>query len=324
MVLCGSIITMKDKFGRDVYYLRLSVTDKCNLRCVYCMPEEGIKKLRHEDVMSVEEIEEIVQAFASCGISKVRLTGGEPLVRRGIIEICKRVASTDGINEVCLTTNGLLVPQYAAELKAAGVNRLNFSLDSLDRVTYNDITRFDALDGALAGINAALETGFDAIKVNAVLIGGVNDNEILELLELTRKHKINIRFIELMPIGECADWAQSRFISAQYVLQVAPELRETGTDGVTKLYKLPDGLGSVGLISPISSHFCPTCNRIRVTSVGTLKPCLHSGEEINLRGLHGAELEGVIRDAILGKPRKHEIDDGEHSAALRNMNEIGG
>jgi len=288
------------------------------------MPEEGIKKLRHEDIMSVEEISEIVRAFAACGISKVRITGGEPLVRRGIIEICKRVVNTEGIKEVCLTTNGLLVPRFAKELKDAGVNRLNFSLDSLDRVTYNDITRFDALDGALAGIYAALDTGFDAIKINAVLIGGLNDNEIRDLLELTRKHNVNVRFIELMPVGECSGWAKGRFICTQCVLQVAPELREVGTDGVTKVYKLPGGFGTIGLISPISSHFCPSCNRIRVTSDGTLKLCLHSAEEINLRGLHGSELEDVIRNAIYKKPGKHMLDAGAHSAAARNMNEIGG
>jgi len=288
------------------------------------MPEAGIKKLRHEDVMTVEEITEIVQASAACGITKVRITGGEPLVRRGIMEICKRVAETDGINEVCLTTNGILVPQFAKQLKDAGVNRLNFSLDSLDHVTYNKITRFNALDDALAGVKAALETGFDAIKINAVLIGGVNDGEILDLLELTRRYNINVRFIEIMPVGECADWAKSRFISSLCVLRLAPDLYETGTDGVTKLYKLPGGLGTVGLISPISSHFCPTCNRIRVTSDGTLKPCLHSAEEINLRGLHGPELERVIRSAIYEKPRKHELDSGAKSAAIRNMNKIGG
>jgi len=315
---------MKDKFGRDIHYLRLSVTDKCNLRCIYCMPEAGVKKLRHEDVMSVEEIAGIVQATAACGITKVRITGGEPLVRRGIIDICKRVAGTEGISEVCLTTNGILLPQFAKELKSAGVNRLNISLDSLDRVTYNEITRCDSLNDALAGLNTALETGFDAIKVNAVLIGDVNSDEILNLLELTRKYKVNVRFIELMPIGECADWAGSRFISAQRILQLVPELREIGTDGVSKLYVLPGGSGTVGLISPISSHFCPTCNRIRITAEGKLKPCLHSLEEIDLRGLHGAELESTIRDAIFEKPRKHQLDEGEFSAAARNMNEIGG
>ena len=315
---------MKDNFGRDIYYLRLSVTDKCNLRCIYCMPESGVRKLKHEDVMTVEEIAEIVQAFAACGITKVRVTGGEPLVRRGIIDICKMISSTAGIDEVCLTTNGILVPQYAKELKAAGINRLNFSLDSLDRVTYNEITRFDMLDDALTGIYAAIDAGFDALKVNAVLIGGVNDKDISELLELTRKFNIYIRFIEIMPIGECAGWSKNRFISAQHVLKIAPELYETGMDGVSKQYKMPGGLGVVGLISPISSHFCPTCNRVRVTADGILKPCLHSAEEINLRGLRGAVLEDTIRKAIIEKPRKHELDGGAQSAAARNMNAIGG
>ena len=315
---------MKDNFGRDIYYLRLSVTDKCNLRCIYCMPETGVTKLRHEDVLTVEEISEIVRASATCGITKVRVTGGEPLVRRGIVEICRQISQIEGIREVCLTTNAILVPQFADQLKSAGVNRLNISLDSLDHVTYNKITRSDTLDSALTGINVALEAGFDEIKINAVLIGGVNDSEILNILELTRKHKVNVRFIELMPIGECADWAASRLISAQCVLELAPELREIGTDGVTKLFMLPGGLGSVGLICPISSHFCPTCNRIRVTADGILKPCLHSAEEINLRGLHGVELENVFRRAILEKPRKHELDEGEFSASARNMNAIGG
>jgi len=288
------------------------------------MPETGVKKLKHEDVLAVEEIAEIVRATAACGITKVRVTGGEPLVRRGIVEICDKISNTKGIREVCLTTNGLLLPQFAKELKNAGVNRLNISLDSLDRITYNEITRSDLLDEALTGVFTALETGFDAIKINAVLIGGVNDNDILKLLELTKKYKVDVRFIEIMPIGECANWAESRFISAQCILQSAPELYEVGTDGVSKKYKLPGGLGSVGLISPISSHFCPTCNRIRVTADGVLKPCLHSAEEINLRGLHGKDLENAVRKAIYEKPRKHELDSGEVSAAARNMNAIGG
>ena len=315
---------MKDNFNRDIHYLRLSVTDKCNLRCIYCMPEAGVAKLRHEDILSIEEIAEIVQATAACGVTKVRITGGEPLVRRGIIDLCRKVARADGIREVCLTSNGILLPQFVDELKSAGVNRLNISLDSLDRDTYKKITRSDSLDDALVGIQAALETGFDAIKINAVLIGGINDNEILGLLKMTRKYNVDVRFIELMPVGECANWASSRFCSAQSILQLAPELREIGTDGVSKTYILPGGLGSVGLISPISSHFCPTCNKIRITSEGKLKPCLHTSEEINLRGLHGAELEETIRNAIYKKPRKHVLDEGEPSAAARNMNEIGG
>ena len=315
---------MRDCFGRDIYYLRLSVTDLCNLRCIYCMPEHGVEKQRHEDILSIEEIAEIVRASAACGISKVRVTGGEPLVRRGIIDICRRISRTPGIRELCMTTNGILLPEYAADIKAAGVKRLNISLDSIDPDTYKKITRTGTLESALNGVNVALDTGFDTVKINAVLIGGVNDGEILSLLDLTRKFNVNVRFIEVMPIGECADWAETRFLSTSHVLELAPELRDIGVDGVAKLYMLPGGLGTVGLISPISSHFCPTCNRIRIASDGKLKPCLHSSDEINLRGLSGAALENAIRSAISGKPQKHRLDLGEISASARNMNAIGG
>jgi cyclic pyranopterin phosphate synthase len=205
------------------------------------MPEGGVEKRRREDVMSIEEIAEIVRAAAECGITKVRVTGGEPLVRCGIIDICRRISAVPNIRELCLTTNGILLPEFADELKAAGVSRLNISLDSLDAETYKKITRTGTLESALEGVRAALETGFDAVKINAVLIGGVNDGEILELLEQTRRHKVNVRFIEVMPIGECADWAEGRFISSSHVLELAPELRDIGADGVAKLYKLPGG-----------------------------------------------------------------------------------
>ena len=315
---------MKDYFGRDIYYLRMSVTDLCNLRCIYCMPEHGVEKQRHEDILSIEEIAEIVRAAAACGITKVRVTGGEPLVRKGIVDICQRISRTPGIRELCMTTNGILLPKYAADIKAAGVQRLNISLDSIDPETYIKITRTGTLESALEGIKAALDTGFDSVKLNAVLIGGVNDGEIISLLDLTRRFNVNVRFIEVMPIGECADWAETRFLSTAYVLKLAPELRDVGVDGVAKLYKLPGGLGTVGLISPVSSHFCPTCNRIRIAADGKLKPCLHSADEINLRGLSGAPLEKAIRSAIFGKPQKHRLDMGEISASARNMNAIGG
>ena len=315
---------MKDSFGREIYYLRLSVTELCNLRCIYCMPESGVVKKRHEDILSVEEIADIVRVAAACGITKVRVTGGEPLVRRGIIDICKSITAVNGIKELCITTNGILLPEYAAELKAAGVKRLNISLDSLDPKTYSEITRVGTLDSAMKGIKTALETGFDAVKINAVLIGGGNDGEIPEMIDLTRRFKVNVRFIEVMPIGESADWAKDRFISASRVLEIAPELSDVGADGVAKLYKLPDGQGTVGLIHPISSHFCPSCNRIRVASDGKLKPCLHSADEIDLRGLSGRQLEDAMRAAISKKPQKHKLDSGEVSASARNMNAIGG
>jgi cyclic pyranopterin phosphate synthase len=315
---------MKDEFGRDIYYLRLSVTDKCNLRCVYCMPEEGIVKRSHDDILSVDEIDEIVRATVELGIRKVRVTGGEPLVRKGIIEICRRISAISEVQELCITTNGILLPKYARELKEAGVKRLNISLDTLDAEKYEQITRIGKLSDVMEGIYTALDTGFENIKINAVLMGGVNDNEILKLLELTKKNSINVRFIELMPIGECADWSMERFISNSKVLEAAPELVDAGTSGVAKLYKLPDAVGTVGLISPISSHFCPTCNRIRITSDGKLKPCLHSAQEVNLRGLHGQELVDTIRSAVHVKPQRHHLDEDKPSESLRNMNSIGG
>ena len=315
---------MKDKFNRDINYLRISVTDLCNLRCVYCMPKSGIAKKTHGDILSIEEIEEITCAAAECGITKVRVTGGEPLVRRGITEICRRIAKTPGIRELCMTTNATLLPQYAVELKAAGVSRLNISLDTLDRACYKEITRNGTLDDALGGIEAAFAAGFESLKINAVLMGGVNEGDIKGLVALTKRRGVSVRFIELMPIGECERWSRERFIGSAIVPKMVPELTETGAEGVATLYRLPDGQGTVGLISPISSHFCKTCNRIRITSDGRLKPCLHSEAEINLRGLHGEALKNTIAEAILNKPRMHLLGVEETSRSARNMNAIGG
>ena len=319
---------MKDPFGREITYLRISVTDLCNLRCVYCMPAEGVAKLSHKDILSVEEIEEIARAAAELGITKIRVTGGEPLVRKGIIEICRRISSAPGISEVCLTTNGTLLPQFAPQLRAAGIKRLNISLDSLDPETYRAITRGGELADALRGIEAARSAGFGAIKINAVLLGGVNDSEIRELAELSRDSNTHVRFIELMPIGatETGIW---RYIPGDAVLSAIPELEPLGTDGVTRLFALPGACGTVGLISPRSRHFCPSCNRIRVTSDGKLKPCLHSPDEIDLRvkcpagALRGGDLKAIISEAVMKKPQGHSLDTGA-SGSLRDMNKIGG
>jgi len=313
---------MKDRFGREITYMRLSITDLCNLRCQYCMPEEGVTKLRHDDILSVEEIAEITAAAAQLGITKVRITGGEPLVRRGVIEICEAVSATPGIRETCLTTNGILIPQYAQSLREAGVKRLNISLDSLNPDTYRSITRGGELSEALAGIDAAIAYGFNPIKVNAVLIGGVNDHDIVSLAALTIQG-IHVRFIELMPIGGTSQWAGERFLNDSAVLSALPQLEPVGVDGVARTYRLPGIPGTVGLISPVSSHFCPSCNRIRVTSDGKLKPCLHSPEELNLRGLHGEELTAAMRSAILDKPQRHHLDSG-YSRSSRSMTSTGG
>ena len=314
---------MKDNYGRDIDYLRISVTDLCNLRCVYCMPAEGVKKLEHSDILSVEEVEEITASAASLGIKKIRLTGGEPLVRRGILGIVERISKVPGIEEVTLTTNGTLLGNYAMDLKKAGLDRINISFDSPDPDNYREITRTGDIGDVLGGLEAAKEAGFTQIKLNTVLIGGVNDGFIKPLVALT-EDGVCVRFIEIMPVGECAGWNKERFVSVSKVLEEEPELEYIGTDGVSNLYRIPGYKGTVGLISPISNHFCPACNKLRVTADGKLKPCLHSGEEIELRGLHGQELTETIRGAILGKPFKHKLGGESVSQATRGMNAIGG
>jgi cyclic pyranopterin phosphate synthase len=288
------------------------------------MPEIGVQKLRHDQILSIEEIEEIACAVAAIGIRKIRLTGGEPLVRKGILEIVRRVASISGIDEIALTTNGILLPAFAAPLKEVGLSRVNISIDSIDFEKYRMITRGGNLEDALRGIRAAVEAGLTPIKLNAVLMGGLNEDHIRPLVEMTKDTDFRVRFIEIMPIGECADWNRERFIGVSSVLDEIPGLRYAGNDGVSKLYRLPGARGSVGLISPISSHFCPTCNKIRVTADGKLKPCLHSAEEIPLRGLSGAALVDAIRVGILGKPQKHHIVGNGKSDSARGMSAIGG
>ena len=300
---------MRDGYGRDIYYLRLSVTDLCNLRCVYCMPARGVEKRRHEDILSIEALEEIALAAGRCGIRKIRLTGGEPLVRRGIVDICARTAAAPGVEEVCMTTNGLLLPGLAADLRRAGLRRVNISLDTLSPERYREVTRIGELDAALAGLRAALDN-FETV--------------IPRMVELSRELPVEVRFIELMPIGECAHWPEGRFIPNTRVLEAVPELEPCGSSGVARLYSLPNAKGRVGLISPLSSHFCPECNRIRITPDGRLKPCLHSAQEIELRGLRGAELDAKLMEGICAKPMRHHLSAVSPSESLRGMSRIGG
>ncbi|MCI7438251.1 MAG: GTP 3',8-cyclase MoaA [Coriobacteriaceae bacterium] len=315
---------MRDEHGRDIRYLRLSVTDRCNCRCVYCMPEDGVPMLSHADILSFEEMRGIVAAAASVGVRKVRLTGGEPLARRGIAELVGMVADVPGIDEVDMTTNATLLAPMAAGLRAAGLTRLNVSLDTLDAARYAAITRRGALADALAGLEAARAAGFANTKINCVLIGGVNDDELRPLAELARDRAITVRFIELMRMGECAGWPKGRFVSADKVLSAVPELEPVGGQGVSELYHAPGWQGDVGLIRPMTHRFCGSCDRIRVTADGRLKPCLHSAAEISLRGLSGRELVKAMRAGIAAKPRGHRMDAVRASDSLRAMNEIGG
>lgn len=312
-----------DHCQRNINYLRLSVTDLCNYRCRYCMPEAGVEKQPHGYILSVEEIIEIARATVACGVKKIRLTGGEPLVRRGILDICRGLRAIDGLEELCLTTNGSFLPEFAVPLRQAGVDRLNISIDTLRPDRFADITRLGTLSDVWDGIHAAEAAGFPDLKLNAVLIGGFNNDEIGEFVNLTRRHPWEIRFIELMPMGECAEWDKRCFLPGNVVLERCPELEPMESRGVARRYRLPGALGTVGLISPISHDFCSQCSRIRITADGKLKGCLHSREELPLRGLHGQELEDAIRRGILQKPDHHHLSDGG-SDTLRNMNQIGG
>jgi len=314
---------MYDLKGRKIDYLRLSVTDLCSYRCIYCMDEDGVCKRSHREILSIEELYEIGRAAVACGVRKIRLTGGEPLVRRGVLDLCRMLRSLDGLEELTLTTNGAALPQMAADLKTAGVDRLNISLDTLNEETFRTVTRRGELHQTLDGLAGAEAAGFRHTKINTVLLGGINDHEIRNLAELARDREISVRFIELMPLGVCADWPRERFVSADAVLQAVPELERIDTDGVAELYRVPGWAGTVGLIRPMSHCFCDRCNRIRITADGRLKPCLHSDREIPLRGLSGAELEQAIREAVSTKQESHHLTQ-RHSDSRRNMNEIGG
>lgn len=315
---------MKDRYGRTIKYLRLSVTDLCNCRCVYCMGENGVPRLPHSAILSFEEIEEIVRAAVSLGVTKVRLTGGEPLVRRGIDALVRRLRGIEGVEELAMTTNGARLAEYAARLKSAGLDRLNVSLDTLDPEKFRRITRIGELRDTLDGLDAARRAGFERIKLNTVLMGGVNDDEIAEIAALAKDGAFDVRFIELMPIGECTDWDRRRFLPAERVLEYLPKGERVPSDGVAELWRPAGFRGTVGLIRPLSHRFCADCDRIRVTADGCLKPCLHSAREIPLRGKHGEALVRTIAEGMQTKPREHHMADGHASESRRGMNRIGG
>ena len=314
---------MQDSFGRTIQYLRLSVTDLCNYRCIYCMPEEGVCKKSHADMLSIEEMTEIVRAAHQLGISKVRLTGGEPLVRKGIISLCRNIKAIDSGIELGITTNGSFLSTMASELKDAGVDRLNISLDSMNSETFSRITRGGDPRDVLCGIKAAQKAGFDNIKLNTVLLKGINDKELYDFINLTKDHAIHVRFIELMPLGVAKDWDSSRFMTTAAIEGYLHNAELLRINGVARVYRLPDHKGTIGLICPMSNSFCPSCNKIRVTADGRLKPCLHSDQEIDLRGLQGEALTEAIKNGILQKPESHRFGLTGDSTA-RYMNEIGG
>ena len=314
---------MMDQYGRTIDYLRLSVTDLCNYRCRYCMPAEGVEKGPHGSILTVEELVEIGEAAVKLGVRKIRLTGGEPLVRRGILDICRGLRAIPELKELCLTTNGSLLPELAQPLREAGVDRLNISLDTLKPERFQEITRRGTLDEVMKGIRAAEDAGFQNLKLDTVLMGGVNDDEIGDFLALTMEHPWEVRFIELMAMGPCAAWPKERFLPVTEVLRRFPQLEKIRPNGVARRYRLPGAVGTAGLIAPVSYEFCGDCRRIRVTADGRLKGCLHSREEIPLRGLHGDALTAAIQQGILQKPKGHHLT--EHASDTpRTMNQIGG
>jgi len=318
---------MKDSFGRKIDYLRISVTDLCNLRCKYCMPENGVCKKPHEDILSFEEITDIVRAACELGVKKVRLTGGEPLVRRGIVSLVGMIKDVSPDIDLNMTTNAVLLDRYAYDLKNAGLNRVNISLDTLNAEKYKQITRGGNIEDAFRGIEAAKKAGLNPIKINAVLINGFNDDEINDFIGLTIDEDVEVRFIELMPFGANAqEYSDDRFLSNKTVLERAPKLERIGEDesSVCMSYRLSGAKGKVGLISPHSNKFCDRCNRIRITSDAKIKPCLHSNDEIDIREQrqNGISYQEIFRMAILGKPDMHKFEDNVYTS--RAMNRIGG
>lgn len=326
---------MKDRFQRQINYLRISVTDRCNLRCIYCMPPGGVKSVPHDEILSIEEIAEVVAAGVPLGIRKVRLTGGEPLVRRGILALVEKLRAIPEIDDVALTTNAILLEKMAAGLKAAGVNRVNISLDTLKPARFQWVTRGGSLDQVWRGINAALETGLQPVKINTVAIRGFNDDELVDLARLTLDHPLHVRFIELMPIGTSGGWAGGRYIPTGEVQELIAgalgnlvDEKKVQGNGPARYGRLPGASGTVGFISAVSDHFCARCNRLRLTASGQLRPCLFSHHETDIKqalraGVNRGELTRIFQEAILSKPDRYDLVTGWQDSD-RIMSQIGG
>ncbi len=324
---------LSDSFQRPINYLRISVTDRCNLRCIYCMPAEGVKQISHNDILSYEEIYTAVKAAAELGLNKVRLTGGEPLVRIGLPELVQMVASIDSIDDISLTTNGILLAQHAAELKQAGLQRVNISLDTLKPDRFKHITRFGNFEDTLKGIEVAKAVGLNPVKINVVVVAGVNDDELPDFAAKTVSEGWHVRFIEMMPLNS-DETVNSKFVSVREMKRRIDSLgkmepcRVSVGNGPAKYFRLPDATGTIGFITPVTEHFCYHCNRLRITADGKLRPCLLSEEEIDLRGAlrrgaSNAELKNLIEEAIARKPMGHHLAEGiTHKG--RPFSQVGG
>ncbi len=315
---------MEDCCHRIVNYLRVSLTDFCNYRCSYCMPPFGVKAKPREDILTLEEVYFIIRLFAQLGITKVRLTGGEPLLRPGVEGLIRSLNSLEPINDIAMTTNASLLAGRAKDLKKAGLKRVNISLDSLDEDVFRNLTRGGELAPVLAGVKDALEAGL-GVKINVVLLKGINDKEIKDFIELTVDRPIDVRFIEAMPLGPTGDFCREHFLSNGAVLEtVSLEAIERDHASTARLYRYGNAMGRVGLISPLSCNFCSECNRLRLTADGLIKPCLHSDDTIEIRQAlrRGEDLMPYLRRAFEMKPAQHHLDQGVGTAD--SMNLIGG
>ncbi|MCF6094143.1 GTP 3',8-cyclase MoaA [Microaerobacter geothermalis] len=328
-----------DQYGRIHDYLRISVTDRCNLRCVYCMPAEGMVFDPPEKIMRYEEIEEVVKVAAKLGVSKLRLTGGEPLVRKDIEILVEKLSAIPGIKDIALTTNGIFLAKKAKRLKEAGITRVNLSLDSMNPVTFSEITRGGDLSKVIAGLEACFEVGIAPVKINVVLMKGMNDGEVDDFLQLAMEKPVHIRFIEYMPIGHDDDGWKNRYFPLSNVLDHIKKLGyqpvAEGTvpgNGPADYWKHPDAKGNVGFIHPVSDHFCQTCTRLRLTADGYIKPCLFWQDELFVRRHIGNEeaIADVFKKALNIKPENHEMaqkligEDTTFQPTIRRMSQIGG
>jgi len=323
-----------DSFGRSIDYLRISVTDRCNLRCIYCMPPEGVPRMSHGAILSYEEIRAVAQAAAELGISKMRLTGGEPLVRADFPELAAILSQIEGIRELSLTTNGILLKDCALELKQAGLSRINVSLDTLKADRFSNITRLGKLEDVLAGIEAAKEAGFYPVKINTVVIRGINDDEVLDFARMTYENGWHVRFIELMPFKGVAEFVPSselrQHIGLLGKLGPCPDSSGIAGSGPAMYYRLAGAKGTIGFISPLTeTSFCSRCNRMRLTPDGKLRPCLMGEDEIDLRtplrnNASIEQLKRLILKAVASKPERHYLQGGNTRVVKRRMSQIGG
>jgi cyclic pyranopterin phosphate synthase len=324
---------LTDSHGRRINYLRLSITDRCNMRCFYCMPKEGIVNKGHGAVLSYAELLMIAETAVELGIEKIRITGGEPLVRSGVVGFLERLALIAGLKHLALTTNGLKLAEMAADLHRAGVQRLNVSLDSLNAQTFSDITRGGDLKRVLAGLDAAEKAGFPPPKINCVIMRGVNDGEILDFADMTLSHGNSIRFIEYMPAVKEEGWQRYCISGSEILERIAgrhtlEQLDKGAFAGPSRDFRIPGAQGTIGIITAVSGHFCGDCNRIRVTSTGQAKGCLFSDERTDLvpylRPPDRDRLAEVLRGIVSAKPERHGISQDGYVHKNFTMSQVGG